>query len=131
MSARENEAVVRSMFEAFARKNGLGLRDLFAEDATWTVPGNGVMAGTVRGRDDIVRFLARLPRETGGTYGSRLVDVLSSEERAVAVYRAFGERNGRTLDIDQVLLFRFVEGKIVEALALPCDALAFEAFWAP
>jgi ketosteroid isomerase-like protein len=127
--ATETEAVVRRIFEAFARKEGLALRGLFAEDAVWTVPGHGVMAGTYRGREAIFRFLAKLPRQTGGTYRSELIDVLASEKRAAALYRARGERHGRTLELDQLLLFR-IEGSLVrEVLALPSDPDAFEAFW--
>ena len=126
----ENAELVRRIFDAFARKQGFALRGLFAEDATWVVPGDGIMAGTFTGRDQIFRFLARLPKETGGTYGSRLIDVLASDDRAAALYRAFGSRNGRALDIDQVLLFRIEDGLVKEVLALPSDPSAFEAFWA-
>jgi uncharacterized protein len=87
------------------------------------------MAGTYRGRSEIFRFLALLPKLTNGTYGSRLIDVLASEERAAALYRAFGERDGRSLDIDQLLLFTIRDGLVTEVLALPNDPPAFEAFW--
>lgn len=119
------------MFDAFARKEGFALRGLFAEDAVWTVPGQSVMSGVFRGRDEIFRFLGRLPKETGGTYGSELRDVLASEDRAAALYRARGTRHGRTLELDQVLLFRLEDGLVREVLALPSDPEAFEAFWAP
>ena len=131
MAERWNEAVVREIFDAFARKEGLALRGLFAEDAVWSVPGRGVMAGTYRGRDEIFRFLARLPRETGGTYGSELVDVLASDTRAAALYRARGARRGLTLELDQVLLFTFADGRVTRVLALPSDPDTFEEFWAP
>lgn len=130
MSAAENEALVRRIFAAFAAKEGFSLRGLFADDATWVVPGTGTMAGTFRGRAEIFSFLGRLPKETGGTYSSRLVDVLASDERAAALYRASGERHGRRLDLDQVLLFRIADGLVREVLALPSDPAAFDAFWA-
>jgi uncharacterized protein (TIGR02246 family) len=126
----ENEEVVRRIFAAFAEKQGFALRDLFAPDAVWVVPGDGAMAGVHRGREAIFRFLARLPKETGGTYSSQLVDVLASDSRAAALYRASGERHGRRLDLDQVLLFRIEGGLVHEVLALPSDPAAFEAFWA-
>lgn len=125
-----NEDVVRRIFGAFADKQGFALRDLFAPDAVWIVPGDGAMAGVHRGRDSIFRFLARLPKETDGTYTSQLVDVLVSDDRAAALYRASGERHGRRLDLDQVLLFRIEDGLVSEVLALPSDPGAFEAFWA-
>jgi ketosteroid isomerase-like protein len=130
MSAAENGALVRRIFDAFARREGFALRGLFAEDAVWTVPGNGVMAGEYRGRDEIFRFLARLPKETEGTYSSELRDVLTSDERAAALYRASGTRHGRTLELDQVLLFRIQDRLVCEVLALPSDPEAFEEFWA-
>ena len=130
MPAAENAAIVERIFDAFARKEGMALRGLFAEDAVWHVPGRGVMAGTYRGREAIFRFLAMLPKQTDGTYRSELIDVLASEDRAAAVYRARGERHGRTLELEQVLLFRIDGSRVREVLALPSDADAFEAFWA-
>src|SRR4029078_13289008 len=95
-SARSaNEDVVRRIFGAFAQEQGFALRDLFAPDAVWIVPGDGVMAGVHRGREAIFRFLARLAKETGGTYSSQLVDVLASDDRAAAPYRAAGRPRRR------------------------------------
>jgi uncharacterized protein len=130
VSAAANAALVRQIFDAFARKEGLALRGLFADDAVWSVPGRGAMAGRYEGREAIFRFLAKLPKETDGTYGSELVDVLASDDRAAALYRARGMRHGRTLELDQVLLFRIEDGLVRHVLALPSDPDAFEAFWA-
>jgi ketosteroid isomerase-like protein len=129
VGAAENDALVRRVFDAFARKEGFSLRGLFADDAVWTVPGRSVMAGTYRGRDEIFRFLARLPKETDGTYGSELIDVLASDTRAAALYRARGRRKGRVLELEQMLLFRIADGLVRDVLALPSDPEAFEAFW--
>jgi uncharacterized protein len=130
MAAAENEAIVRRIFDAFARGEGLALRGLFADDAVWSVPGRGVMAGEYEGREAIFRFLGKLPTETDGTYGSELIDVLASNDRAAVLYRATGTRHGRTLELDQVLLFRIADGLVRRVLALPSDPEAFESFWA-
>ena len=130
MARAENEALVRRIFDAFAQKRGFALRDVFADDATWIVPGSGAMAGTFTGREEIFAFLGRLPRETNGTYSSTLIDVLASDDRAAALYRASGERHGRRLELDQVLLFRIENGLVREVLALPSDPAAFDRFWA-
>jgi ketosteroid isomerase-like protein len=130
VGAAENDALVRQIFDAFSRKEGFALRGLFAEDAVWTVPGGGAMSGVHRGREEIFRFLARLPKETDGTYGSTLRDVLVSDGRAAALYTARGTRRGKTLELDQLLLFRIEDGLVREVLALPSDPEAFEEFWA-
>ena len=129
MSAEENARLVRRIMEAFADKEGFALRDCFAEDAVWHVPGDGVMSGTYRGRAEIFRFLARLPKLTNGTYRSTFIDALASEVRGAGLYRARGERNWRAIDIDQLLLFTIRDGLVTEVLALPSDPGAFDAFW--
>jgi hypothetical protein len=88
------------------------------------------MAGVYDGREAIFRFLAKLSKETEGTYGSELVDVLASDDRAAALYRARGTRHGRSLELEQVLLFVIADGLVQRVLALPSDPDAFEAFWA-
>jgi hypothetical protein len=46
------------------------------------------------------------------------------------VYRAQGTREGRELDIDQVLLIDHRDGVWQRIVAIPSDPPAFEAFWA-
>ena len=79
------------------------------------------MAGTFRGRGEIFAFLGRLPKETDGTYSSTLIDVLASDDRAAALYRARGERRGTQLELDQVLLFRIADG-LIRKVSSPCRA---------
>jgi ketosteroid isomerase-like protein len=124
-----NAAVVTRLFEAFERKDAFALRALFAEDAVWHVGGRSVVARTYQGRREIIRFLGTLPKLTDGTYSSRLIDVLASDDRAAVLYRATGRRERRELDIDQVLLFTLREGVVAEVVALPSDQHAFDAFW--
>jgi hypothetical protein len=88
------------------------------------------MSGTYRGRDEILQFLRRTATLTGGTYRVELRYVLADDERAVAVYGARGERDGRTLDIDQALFCRVRDGRLTRIDAVPFDPVAFDAFWA-
>jgi ketosteroid isomerase-like protein len=125
----DNASVVRRLFEAFERKDAFALRGFFAEDAVWHVGGLSVVGTTYYGRREIVRFLGSLPRLTEGTYSSRVIDVLASDERAAVLYRATGRREGRELDIEQLLLFTILDGMVTEVLALPSDQQAFDEFW--
>lgn len=129
MDEHPNAALARRIFEAFERKDAFALRGLFADDVVWRVGGNSRLAGVYRGRREIIHFLGSLPRLTDGTYSSEFTDVLASGDRAAVLYRARGSREGRTLDIDQLLLFTIRDGLVADVLALPSHPLAFDAFW--
>ena len=68
---------------------------------------------------------------TAGTYRVDLLWVVADDAHTVAVYRARGERDGRTpLDIEQALLVELREGLWLDICAQPLDQQAFDAFWA-
>jgi ketosteroid isomerase-like protein len=125
-----NAVAARRGFEAFVAGDAQSLLRLFAPDATWRVPGANAMAGEYRGRDEILAFLRRTAELTGGTYRVELLWVVADDEHAVTVYRARGEREGRSLDIEQVLLIRLEAGAWTGVQAQPLDQAAFDAFWA-
>jgi len=130
VSEHPNATLVRDGFERFVRGDVAGLIGLFADDAVWHVPGANAMAGDYRGRAEIVAFLRRTAELTGATYRVELLWVVADEEHTVAVYRARGEREGRSLDIQQALLVGVRDGLWVDIRAQPLDQAAFDAFWA-
>jgi ketosteroid isomerase-like protein len=106
------------------------LFEVIAEDAVWRVPGTVQVSKEYRGREEIFELFRSTRRLTDGSYSSELKWSLADGDHAVAVYRARGERLGRTIDIDQVLLITLRDGRWQEILAVPTDAASFEAFWA-
>lgn len=104
--------------------------EVIAEDAVWVVNGTVPVAQEYNGRARIFELFRETRRLTDGTYLSTLKWVLVDDEHAVAVYRAQGERLGRTLDIDQVLLIDHEDGVWQRITAIPSDPPAFEQFWA-
>ena len=103
---------------------------MIAEDAVWHVPGNAPVSQEYRGRERIFDLFRETRRLTDGSYLSELRWAVADDEHAVAVYRARGERLGRSLDIDQVLLIGHRDGIWTDITAVPTDPPAFEAFWA-
>ena len=123
-----NAALTRRVFDAFG-KDAMQISAALCRDIVWRVPGNTAMSGEYRGRREVVEFLRRTGLETGGTYGSKLHTVLANDEWGLAVYRAWGTRNGIDLDVDQAFVIRFADGMWKEVTAVPLDS-AFDAFWA-
>ena len=129
MSAEHpNAALTRRVFAAFGH-DAKQISAALCRDVVWRVPGNTVMSGEYRGRRAVVEFLRRTEVETGGTYGSKLHMVLAGDEWGLAVYRAWGSRNGIDLAVDQAFVIRFEDGMWKEVTAVPLDS-AFDAFWA-
>jgi ketosteroid isomerase-like protein len=125
----DNVERTRQGFEAFRRGDGIVIGRLIDGDTVWRVPGHSPMAGEYRGRQEIFEFLRQTGARTGGTYRADLRWVGGGDEIVAALYRATGQREGRELDIDQLLVFRYRDGVWAEVLAVPVDLDAFDAFW--
>jgi ketosteroid isomerase-like protein len=123
-------ANIRRVFDAFTGGDPRALFEVIAEDAVWVVNGTVPVSQRYEGRSRIFELFRETRRLTGGTYLSELKWALSDDSHAVAVYRARGQRLGRELDIDQVLLIHHRDGIWNEITAIPSDPPAFEAFWA-
>jgi hypothetical protein len=124
-----NAALLRRLFEAFGRRDGAAVAAMFDHDVVWQVGGRNRMTGRYEGWRHVVSFLRRTTQETNDTYRSRLRWAAADDAQGVAVYQATGQRNGRSLDIDMVLLCRFRQGRIAEVTAAPVDSVRFDEFW--
>lgn len=125
------EAGIHRVFDAFGGGDARALFDVIAEDATWTVNGTVPVAQFYEGRARIFELFRETRRLTDGSYLSTLRWLLADDEHAAVVYRAQGTRpDGRTLDIDQVLLIDHTDGIWRRVTAIPSDPPAFEHFWA-
>jgi hypothetical protein len=125
-----NAALARRIFAAFARRDGASVVAALDDEVVWRVGGESPVAGEYRGRRQVIEFLRMTTQATDGSYRSSLLYALADDERAVAVYRARGQRpDGREIDIEQILLCRVRDGRFVEVVAVPIDQRAFDAFW--
>ena len=124
-----NAELLERAFAAFGRDPIVVARTL-ADDVVWRVPGANAMSGEYRGRDEVLKFLRQTFVLTNRTYRTELEYVVADDARAVAVYRAQGEREGRALDIYQALFCEVRGGQIADVTAVPFDFAAFEQFWA-
>jgi ketosteroid isomerase-like protein len=101
------------------------------DGCVWTVGGTSAIAGEYRGRDAVLGFFRRLHELTDGTYSVEFLWDLADGGRGVAYYRARGRRpDGRTIDLDQAIVYRLDGDTWSEVRALPFDQGVFDAFWA-
>lgn len=125
-----NVALARRLFEAFGARDGRVVAAALDEDVVWRIGGSSPFAGEFHGRREVVAFLAQTTALTDGTYRSELLYALADDAHVVAVYRARGARDERTIDLVQLLLCEVHDGRLVEVTAVPTDQALFDAFWA-
>lgn len=130
MSVHPNVAAAHRIFDAFGGGDPRALFELLDESIVWRVSGPPSVASEYVGREEVFGLFRKTRRLTNGTYFSTLRWALADDEHATVLYRATGEREGRALDIDQVLLCEVRDGRWVDVTALPVDRAAFDAFWA-
>ena len=96
---------------------------MLAEDVVWHAPGRSAIAGDHRGREDVVRYLAR--RELArATLRIEVRGVIADAERTVILAR--GEHEGERLAWGTVGDLRVADGKIAECWGIPNDQDAFD-----
>jgi len=125
-----NATLVRRLFDAFARRDLATILAVVPEDVVWHFPGRqGRLAGTHRGRDAVLAFLASVQELTAETFHLDLLDVTASDAHAVALFRGHGERNGRRLDNPTSLVVGIRAGQIVEVREFVWDLYHVDEFW--
>ncbi|MCU1510420.1 MAG: hypothetical protein JWM01_1330 [Arthrobacter sp.] len=130
MGTEENAELVRRGYEAFSAGDMATLRELFAEEAVWHVPGNGALSGRKEGRDAILAYFEELGRRSGGQLKVTLQEVIAGENHTVGLQHNQAENNGRSLDTDGAIAFQVRDGKIIEGREFYADTAQGDAFWA-
>jgi uncharacterized protein len=130
MGAAENKQVIQRAFDAWAAGQG-GVFDLLAPDATWTIVGNSVAAGTYRSREE---FLASVIRPFNARLATPLVPkrhaLYADGDTVIAYFDASATvRDGSAYPNTYTWYLRLQESAIVEAVAF-FDSIEFNDFWA-
>jgi ketosteroid isomerase-like protein len=131
MSEHPNAALVRRLFDAFRGRDVAAIVAAVPDDLVWHFPGrHGRLAGTHRGREGVLAFLASVSALTGDTFHLDLEDVAASDRHAVALFRGHGTREGKVLDNPTCLRMRIEDGRIAEVWEFVWDLYAVDDFWA-
>jgi len=129
-SAQENAATIRRGYELFNSGNLEGLNALFHPDVVWHAGGRGRLSGDKRGRDATFAYFGQIGELSGGTFRAELHDVVANDEHVVGLHTDIAQREGRSLNIKEVLVFHLQDGVIVEAWESYEDSQATDEFWA-
>lgn len=125
-----NERLIRDAYDAMGRGDGARLAALLTPATEWVIHGEGQLAGTYTGLDEIFGFWKLVAAKTGGGLRLEPVDVLANDDRAVALVRVRGRRNDHELDERQIVVFELDGGRITRGTFVYERPGVYDAFWA-
>lgn len=128
MTEHSNTRLAATLVDAFSRGDLDTVAGFFSPDAVWDLPGHSSIAGTYKGPQEIVGFLAKAYELSGGTLRVEVIDILGSDWGAVQVQHVTADHNGRHLDCVEILAHHIVDGVIISTHHRP-DQYAIDAFF--
>jgi uncharacterized protein len=102
---------------------------LVADDVVYTIPGRSRIACHTTGLAAHLAALRHVRELSGGSLKLEPRAIAADGDYLVVWGRITAEREGRALDCEHCVMYRFREGKIVEGRTVPIDLYAFDAFW--
>jgi uncharacterized protein len=127
--AHSNEESLRTGYEAFSRGDLDTVFSLFTDDINWHVPGRNQVSGDYAGKEQVGGLLMKMMELSGGTFSVSIHDALANDEHAVGLVKLRAERNGKTLDVNDVHVWHVTDGKFSEFWSHLFDLYAFDEFW--
>jgi ketosteroid isomerase-like protein len=125
----DKEDIIRRGYQAFGEGDMEHLRGIYAPDVVQRQPGNNQTSGEHQGVDNVLGLYGKLFELSGGTFSAELTSVKTEGDKVVSVHHAKGEREGKTLDVDETIEFTFSGDKISRLDVTSSDQAAEDAFW--
>ncbi len=115
METEQNLETVRKGYAAFGSGDMETLMALYQDDVVHIVPGDSLISGAHKGKENVLGLYGKLFELSDGTIQIRLDHVLSDGgNRVLAIHTSSMEKNGEPVIQTEALLFTFSDGKITE-----------------
>ena len=121
------EKIAEAFYATLVGRDWQAMRQLFHDDATWTLPGDNAISGAAVGADAVVER-ARLIAGYGLSF--ELENILLSRDNMALGLHNTGERNGVRLDERLATVCRLRDGRIAEIETFLSDVPGMNRFFA-
>lgn len=129
-TAHPNAEFVLNAYQAMTTGDVEWINAHSADDIVFQQVGRSPVAGTWRGRDQMIGHFMAFHELTGGEFFYSPQAVFADGDRAVVLMQSTVGRNGRQLVYDAVHLWRIVDERAVEIKVLPEDPYLLDEFFA-
>ena len=128
-SKTENEAIIQKLYDALANQNFQEYMDLMADDVEYHAAGDCPISGVHKGKKELMKIGQITVEETNGTHQVKLKHLISNNSFVAAIDTWSAKRNGKKIQMDNLLIYKIESGKIKEIREFIEDELQHDAFW--
>jgi uncharacterized protein len=131
MMTHPNLERIDAFFAAYGKRDHEALRQVLADNATWTFPGHHPLSGTKIGIDEVVALFDAIGSVMGSSNANVEKLVIGANEQYIAEcqYIRTNRVEGPNLDQQLCVLWSFENGKIVSGRHLAADQDALDMFF--
>jgi len=122
-----NEQVLRDIDAAQMDGDFERFMSHFTDDLVVHMPGKSSLAGTYKGKGEFAEVFQRFMERTPG-YGFESHAYLADDEHGISLQRSHYEREGASLDTNDVFVSHFRDGKVAELWISSDDPYAVDEF---
>ena len=126
--AAAKEAIVRRMIDALERADLATIGELVSDDVVYHFPGRSAVAGTYRGRAEVLGLFPAFRELLDGLPRMSSHDVLASEAHVVELTTLAAERDGQPHEWHAVRIYHVGDAEITEIWLMIDDIHAFDAW---
>ncbi|MCY1019758.1 nuclear transport factor 2 family protein [Pyxidicoccus sp. MSG2] len=128
--------LVATAYAALATGDRNRIREYWAEDMRWLVPGHNSLSGWKEGLEGFLGFMSQVVALSGGSFQMDNISTTTNDEYSADVTRNRGKRADnpdKTLDIIAVHVLRWRDGKVVEGRGAIMEdgTTRYDQFWSP
>ncbi len=124
-----NLDVLNRVYEALAAGDFSTVMSFMSADVAAHVPGNSPVAGEYLGKEAVAGYVRMLAERSGGTLRFEPHAVMVTGRHGAGLIRDMAERDGKTLDMNNVHVWHIIEGTLTETWIYPGDQYGWDAFW--
>jgi ketosteroid isomerase-like protein len=126
--ADEKERIVRRLLDALEARDVVAIGELLADDVVYHFPGRGPVAGTYRGRDEVIGLFGAFAGLFDGPLSMASHDVVASEAHVVDLATYTASRAGQPFTWNAIRLYHVDGARIAEIWLMIGDVYALDAF---
>jgi ketosteroid isomerase-like protein len=122
-----NIQIVQDFFDAYGKNDFEGIRQVFAEDVQWYIPGRHPLSGPKNGIDEVMNFFEELGKVG---FNAEVMILAANDNYVIDAHRGWSNvTSGENVDLNWVLFYQIENNKIKRVINFAGDQPLADEFF--